>query len=147
MRSIFTVGGSCIKVIKKCCYRKQGMQWMSSDLHSNITSGLKGREIWGDLSQHDSLTSSGHSSAWMQFCGVCVCVVYVYIYVYVVWVCIYMLIIYVNSGMGVCTYTQGLLFELGVFSLERRRLRGNLTAFTTTWQEVVERRESASSPR
>lgn len=51
---------------KRSFSRNQEMQWMSSDLHSNLTSNSQRNLRWSF--QH--ISSAGGSSAWITFCGV-----------------------------------------------------------------------------
>lgn len=55
---------------KRSFYRNQEMRWMSSDLHSNLTSDPQRQRNLRWSFQHVFLTSSGGSNAWIQFCGI-----------------------------------------------------------------------------
>lgn len=55
---------------KRSFYRNQEMQWMSSDLHSNLTSNPPRQRNLRWSFQHISLMSAGGLSVWIQFCGV-----------------------------------------------------------------------------
>lgn len=72
---------------KRSFSRNQEMQWMSSDLHSNLTSNPQRQSNLRWSFQHVFLMSSGGSNAWIQFCGVyiygCACELWdVCLYIY-----------------------------------------------------------------